>query len=389
MFTDIVNKIAAATRSESAGKYYARPSIAGMEICERRLAYHANGIAAEPFPGRAILTFDDSSWHEELTADWFRQSIFKIHSFQMPVDLPAPGINPAGHYCAVCKKPVSPETLHGHIDWIAQDPTGKETLIEHKALSHFGFYRIAGGELPLDYLTQATIYSAALQRVQPDLKSILLLIKNKNTAQYCEIECEYDANGDELTVVRRLVSEGDAPAEITDLNKAMPNIIGEAMEKFRRVEQYKQEKKLPIRPFLVGTEYPCSYCRWGKTCWANYTEEFQNLETDAQLSEEVATLIRFYLEVDGHRAESQKAGRGFEKQSTELKQEILQVLRNKDASAGKVGPYFIEFTLHERHSLDKSKLPPDMLAMADTVIQIEKLTVLNTEKKRNGKRNRK
>jgi hypothetical protein len=309
--------------------------MAGPERCIRAMTYHALGVEAMPFPGRALLTMDDSSWHEELTVQWYERSILKVHSRQMPVDLPAPGINLKGHYCLVCQKTIAAEIIHGHTDWIVQPPTGPEHLAEHKALSHFGCQRIENGELPMDNIVQACLYSAALQRLQPDLRRVHLLIKNKNTAQYIEFEMVYAADVDSLLIERRVVSRGDSPADILPMMQVIENPVGAALEKFRLIEANMAAKFLPKRPFEFNTEFPCGYCRWAGKCWENYDAEFAALSTDAALSEEIATAARFYKELGAQES-------NIKEQREEVKATIKEGLRVIDAKAGKAGDYLIE-----------------------------------------------
>ncbi|MDP2816387.1 MAG: hypothetical protein Q8O19_06885, partial [Rectinemataceae bacterium] len=66
MFAELINQVAKQNQRLDKGPYRSRPSSAGPEKCIRALVYAAMGVPAMPFPGRAILTFDDSSWDEEL-----------------------------------------------------------------------------------------------------------------------------------------------------------------------------------------------------------------------------------------------------------------------------------------------------------------------------------
>ncbi len=84
MLVEIIRSVAEETQ-EARGAYRHRLSAIGQ--CVRKLTYHAQGRTPEPFPGRTILVFDDSSWHEELSADWIRRSGYTLHSEQMAVDI--------------------------------------------------------------------------------------------------------------------------------------------------------------------------------------------------------------------------------------------------------------------------------------------------------------
>ena len=112
-------------------KYYSRPSSAGPEKCIRQMVFHSLDIATDkPMDDRMWMVFDDGHWHEELTMDWIRKSVFQLHSEQMVVK---------------CRPPMT----FGHIDGILTIPRELtpeltepiDVLWEHKALNHFTFQR--------------------------------------------------------------------------------------------------------------------------------------------------------------------------------------------------------------------------------------------------------
>ena len=352
MFADIVNQMAKESQAEEKGSYFARPSLAGPERCIRALTYNAMRVPAAPYPGRAILTFDDSSWHEELTKDWFRQSIYKVHSEQMTIDIPAQHINRTGHWCKLCAKDIKAEVLHGHLDFIVQGPLGKEWLVEHKAINHFSFERLKEKELPLDYLAQAALYSLGLQLIQPSLTAMLLLIKNKNTSQYLEFECEYQKEKDSLRIHRRIASFGDAPAKANLLEQEIPDIVMATFTKFRDIENFASERYLPLRPYPPNTEYPCGYCNWAMPCWDEYVKEINALETDVSLSEELETTARYYKELGAQESE-------IKKERDQLKEILKEALLDRGARTGKVGNYTVTLSAFTRQEIDKALVPPE------------------------------
>ena len=276
MIAELMNGLAKLEQDDEFKPYYARPSLAGPERCIRQLTYKAMNVQPAPLPGRSLLTMNDSSWHEELTFDWIAKSVYQVHSRQMAVEIPAPGINLSGFYCSICAKPVEPELIHGHIDGLLTDPIQRDALLEHKALNRFGCQRIESGVVPMDYFTQACLYSAGLQRVQPALTTILLLIKNKDTAQYLEYEMTYREATDQLIVHRLIISYGDLPAQTRDMELVIESPVAKALEKFRLVEESSARHELPSRPFPLNTTFPCGYCPFEGPCWASYEEEFEN-----------------------------------------------------------------------------------------------------------------
>lgn|SRR5574341_500245 len=368
MLADLLNGLAKLEQDDEFRPYYARPSLAGPERCMRRLVYQAMHVQPAPLPGRALLTMDDSSWHEELTFDWIAKSVFQVHSRQMAVDIPAPGVNHAGHWCRLCKRQIEAEIIHGHIDGLLTDPLGRDTLVEHKALSFYGCHRIENGELPLDYFTQACLYSAGLQRIQPALKAVLVLIKNKNTAQYLEYELTYDAETDRATIHRLTMSRGDLPAETRPMELTLDRPVLSAMEKFRAVQAAAEVQALPARPFALGTPFPCGYCVFEVTCWAGYEEEFEALADDAVLDEELESLAKYYLEVSSHAST-------MEQEKEDLRAQIRAALDAKQIRGGRVGPYVIQVALREKVSWDPARIPEAVQAVAKRMKSYEVLTI--------------
>ena len=221
---------------------------------------------------RMIMIWDDGHWHEELTNDWLRKSAFKLHSEQMSVNGAVLPFMPKDkkYTCKVCKQEVSSNILHGHIDGIIQDATGRDFLFDHKAINHFTFMRwVELKEFPKDYFTQLAIYNDGIQtNLDADLKDILLLVKNKNTAQYLEFQCHYDKAKDTLYLTRLMVSEGGDHK----LDFAYENIVGEAVQRFVDVHDHAKKKLLPKRQYYFD-DWHCSYCDWCDKCWEGYDAE--------------------------------------------------------------------------------------------------------------------
>jgi len=266
MLADILLKVAGMT-AEDQHQYYPRPSMSGPERCIRQMTYHAMGLTPDKqLADRMVLVFDDGHWHEELTNDWIRKTAYQLHSEQMVVD-------------------VRPPMKTGSIDGIITDMAGLDWLFDHKAMNHFTFQRYwTGEELPVDYFTQLAIYADGIQRTaNPDLKNILLLVKNKNTAQYMEFQCYYEGLIDRLTVIRRVNSDGD----FAEIGVIYEYIVQETVNKFYRVAAYARKKILPKRPYAPD-HWRCNYCRWNETCYKDYQAE-EKIET-ATLPEKIPDL---------------------------------------------------------------------------------------------------
>lgn len=283
MLADIIHKIAeqeqAAKGQTGFGPYRPRPSSSGPEKCIRQMVYHAQGMPPAPLPGRSLLTFDDSSWHEELTLNWLsKHGILAPHSRQAAVTLP--GVldwlphNPRMCSVSGCYEPIFEDDLHGHIDFEVTDLLQEIWTVDHKAVNHHSFARYWEGEiLPLDYLTQLSIYMKGRGRTKG-----LLLIKNKNTAQYMEFQLAYDPESDALTVFKAVRSHLDL-TEVNeyDLSFGLARAVQGAIEKFRAVNDYLNRKVLPARPYTYGTTFPCGYCAWEASCWLGYEQEIKEM----------------------------------------------------------------------------------------------------------------
>jgi hypothetical protein len=242
----------------------------------------------------------------------------------------------------------------GRIDGIITDPLGIDWLWEHKAISHFSYQRYWGGERPLDYLTQCAVYIEALQKDNPDLKEGILLIKNKNTAQYMEYEIEYTPQ-DSLLVHRATNSIG----EVIKIDQEIPDIVQTACDKFDQVLEFIKNKTLPKRQYHINDDWQCEYCGWAKTCWEGYEQEFQELSTESDLPNEIADMVRYYRETGSQKSD-------MEKEYKDLNAKIKATLKDAKAREGRAGEYMVRLKLQSSNRIDKSLL---------TDQEIEKATV--------------
>lgn len=337
MIADLIPKIAEMQQENN--KYYPRPSLAGPmhregidTRCLRSMCYWAGGFEPEPIPGRAELVFDDSSWHEELTLNWLRKSIYKVHSEQMPIE--------------VCGR-------KGKIDAIITDPLGKDFLLEHKAINHFSFDRIWKGEIPWDNLHQFCDYAHGLQKINPDIQEGFLLLKNKNTAQYIEILISYYAPIDQCTIEKMVRSTG----EEIKVNKIVEwPIVEESNSKFQVVKDHVASKTLPKRPYSQD-HWRCQYCRWTTICWKSYEEEFAFLADNVALDGEIVDTCKYYLETNMHLGE-------MEKEKEKLRSAIIKILEEKQAKKGTAGSYNISWAMRKSEKLNEDLIPPDILLAA-------------------------
>ncbi|RPH47486.1 MAG: hypothetical protein EHM85_19765, partial [Desulfobacteraceae bacterium] len=300
MLAEILHKVAGQFSQEE-HDYYPRPSLAGPERCIRQLVYWGIKTAGKSLPGRTLHVFNDGNWHEELTADWIRKTAYTLNSVQMGVDC---GTRHNIH-------------LFGKIDGIVTDMLKNDYLLEHKGLNHFTYQRYTNGEIPIDYVTQVCLYLEGLQKVNPDIKEAVLLIKNKNTSQFLEFIIALE-NGD-ATIKKRTDSSG----ETVEMNVVIEHIVDDAFKKFAEVDRYisnnrSETSEMPHRPYEMDS-WHCQYCQYQETCWKGYEDEYKALSDDAALDDEVATLCHYYLETNMHLKE-------MEAEKDSLRNKILAAL---------------------------------------------------------------
>ena len=339
MIADIILKIAGQFQEEEDHKYYPRPSMAGKERCTRQMVYHGLNIPKEPLAGRAVMIFSDSSFHEDLTADWIRKSAFQLHSEQMKIKADM-GFD---------------FVLSGSIDGIVTDLLGVDYLWEHKAINHFSWQKYWDGAIPYDYISQCCIYLRGLHADNQNIQRAVLLMKNKNTAAYMEFIIFYNYDQDVAVIEKATNSNG----EIKEINETIPDAVKSCFDKFEYANECIKSQTLPKRDYFIGDDWHCEYCAWGKVCWAGYKKEFQELKTDAMLPNEVETMLAYYKELGGQKSD-------IEKEYKELSGKIKDTMKQIGAREGRAGSYIVKLTLTETNRIDKEKL---------TDAEIEKATV--------------
>jgi hypothetical protein len=349
MLAEIILKAAGMGKQERQ-PYRRRPSSAGPERCIRQMVFHANKTPVDKeMADRFVMVLDDSAWHEELTGDWIQKTAYKLHSQQMQVEIDGIG--------------------SGNIDGISTDIVGTDYLFEHKALSHCSFERYWKGTWPLDYFSQCILYVKGIQKVNPEIKKAILLIKNKNTSQYIDFLIHYDNAKDTATIESVTHSNGESRyAENGKPLLIIENIVSDAIKKFEEVDRHVANSTLPKRPFELSTKFPCGYCSWETTCWSDYEKEYQKLETDAILDEEIAQLAKYYMETNCHIKEMKA-------EHDSLKAKIKAILKTQHVREGRAGEYTITNVLQTRTKINKEMIPPDILKAATEKYQIEMLSI--------------
>ena len=385
MLAELIPKIAGmeAKEKEEEG-YRPRPSCSGPEKCLRQLCYGSQGYPGKPFSDRFYLTLDDSSWHEELTADWIRKSAFRLHSTQMGIDITVLDFMPTEPkwYCNLCKKELPGNQFHGHIDGIITDLLDQDRLWEHKAINHFAFQRYMDGEYPLDYLTQCAAYMRGLGNYQIDLRKGNLLIKNKNTAQYLEYLFSYQVEADLLVVEQVISSIGDEAVGhvIPGGGKEFSGLFQAALKRFETIEGHRKAKTLPIRQFPLGS-WQCDYCTQGERCWSGYEEEFEAMG-EVELDETSIEMINAYCDISSRCKE-------LEEQKESLNETIRELLKAKDAKRGRMPGFIAVLDLRSRSYLDSKLIPDEIRERATKESKFEVLNVRRLKDAREAKNKRK
>lgn len=349
MLADVILKIAGQFQEQEDHHYYPRPSMAGPERCTRQMVYHGLNIPKEPLAGRAVMIFSDSSFHEDLTADWIRKSAFQLHSEQMKIKCSVTGFD---------------FDLEGSIDGVVTDLLAVDYLWEHKAINHFSWQKYWDGSIPYDYVAQCCIYLRGLQVDNPNIRQAILLLKNKNTAAYMEFIIDYNRDQDNAIVLKSTNSNGETKA----VGVIIDNAVKSSFDKFQYVNECIQKQTLPKRDYFIGDDWHCEYCAWGKLCWAGYKKEFTELKTDTMLPDDVADMLRYYKELGGQKSD-------IEKEYKELSGKIKDTMKQIGAREGRAGEYIAKLSLSEVNRIDKEKLTPAEILRATTTSMSERLYV--------------
>ncbi|MFA5027035.1 MAG: hypothetical protein WC713_04115 [Candidatus Methylomirabilota bacterium] len=376
MLADIIHKVAQALHDDSQ-PYHPRPSMCSPEFedtpgrCVRQMVYHRLEVPHRPLPGRAVLVFDDGHWHEEASAKWIEKTAIRLHDRQLGVDIRLPRPIGQPYVCTVCKGPVDPGTLHGHIDGLLTDPIGVTRLWEHKAVSHFAFQEALEGELPLDYIAQGCCYLSSETLRARGVREAVLLLKSKNTSAYCEFRFSYDPEHDCCTMMEMLASDGTSSA----LNETVDGILTSAYAKFAVAEELADRLVFPARSYRQD-HWRCSYCLWGGTCWDGYAAEVASRAMVTALPVLAPMLEEYYV---AKRAKGQG-----EQVMKKLRPLILAALERNQTKAARANGLTAAVCTQERSDLDQELLPPPIKKAATRNKTVEILKVTRTGDRTNG-----
>jgi hypothetical protein len=376
----LIPKIAGMEAAEEVrGPWRPRASAAGVDRCVRADVYHAAGAKPAPLPGRAALVFDDGEWAEELTLDWLRKTVYRVHSAQMPVDcVHVPGLH-AGYSCGRkgCGRTVAPGEVHGHIDAILTDPvTGKDLLLEHKAYNPFTWQRWATGkEVPWDIVIQAALYVHGVRRAGGNPDGALVVVKNKATAAFLELSIGVpDAFDGDIAVLAGCFTEGEQETPIPGLPVTAPRLLARSVERLLQIRDAAAAKVLPPRPFDLS-DWRCSYCAFASTCWENYQGEVAKSTGNVAVFRDPAD-VELVLKA----MNAVQALKVAEAEAKSTKSAVAARMRALGARAGVLHPnglmpIDVRLDLRKRESVDPDLLPPDVRAAATVKTEYETVTV--------------
>lgn len=335
MIVELLHKVAVTEHKEDENVFYPRPSLSGPERCSRQMVYWGGGKEPDSkIGGRMLHVFNDSSWHEELTAEWIAKTTFRLHSRQMYVETNDFGVR-----------------LGGKHDGIVTDLLEVDRLWEHKAINHFTFERCARGDsFPEDNLAQCAVYLRGLHAVQPECRECLLMVKNKNTASFLEYLLDYDFTTDCMTIVS--LTHSDGSVKMFE-NEKRENIVQKVSEKFLGVLQHIKDGSLPDRPFDPG-DWHCNYCKFQRSCWDGYAGELNSVAVgEGDLEGEIADRVRYYQELGGHIGDQ-------EKEKKDIGKELLQHMLANGLKKGRAGEYMVTLMVLEKSGIEWKDVPPSV-----------------------------
>lgn len=380
MIVELLHKVAGMELEEH--QYRPRPSMAGPDRCLRQMVYQRMDAPPDKaIPDRLKHIFNDGQWHEELTREWINKTNFKLDSEQLGVTLPLvfDWLPRKMYECSICHQQICEADLHGHIDGVLTNILKEDFLWEHKGLSSYTFDKYwARKEYPEDYFCQCAIYLKGLQALNPQIRTALLMIKNKNSSGFLEYQLSYDADQDTLTANSLTLHTGES----VELKETRPKIIAGIIEKFRAVENCANDQVLPDRPYDYD-DWHCQYCRWQETCWEGYTKELESLVDEAELEPQWGDTLRFHQELAAQIKE-------LKDQQEDIKNQILVQMLARWIKKGRAGEYCSTLVIQDRKDIDWDHVPPSLSASLDYYrkskpVVFPKITKLAPKKEKKGK----
>ena len=328
-----------AERYDEVGFYYSPSNLGG---CDRELYMQAKGVWNFA-PGNHLLgIFRDGEAHEELTGSQLEKAGVRIVHAQRGCSLALPdhelirsSRNIAGvsfHVCPVCGEALPTPCLHGHIDFVVENPvSGRPEIIEHKAVNTTSWKTTVerltqeGGRgawvQHTRYCVQLGLYLVSLSRDEglSDAEGVLLM-KDKNTAQFLDIRLRYEAQEDIVRIVGAEVEGRSVMGE--DGVFAVRDFMRHAVNKVLRIEQALRTPENRHR-LRAPTDH-CAVCAARSACRA----EFQVPVDDGPVGSELT--MRASADIAGQMVEMKRLTEeisALEKQRHGIKAHLTAVLK--------------------------------------------------------------
>jgi hypothetical protein len=364
-------------------EFYFSPSKAGD--CPRALFYEAKGVEPDQatFLPVTPLVFTDGVYHEKDSIQLLSELPgISVVDVQKPVNVPIPK-KFAKHVtflptkCPVCGEEVPPNHLHGHVDGVIKTEDS-EVLLEHKALSSRVIHGFLKKGVSKGYAMQVALYLKGL-----NLKSGILLVKNKETGQLLEFEMHYDRKRDVLHVVRLTFSDGST----RELNHSYDKITTKAFQKFALVEKAVKLDRLPVYDTEEASH--CFLCPYRRTCeedLANQQLEAVEIDVKSLESEEREAFLKSlqeYLRLNDAKKE-------IDEKVEKARNELVSFMNKKNCKKVIVGgiPVSLITTNREVVKLDVNSLKEHLgeqfknFVMEERIQQVQYLKILPKHKPR-------
>lgn len=355
----ILPEMAREEKAKEDNDFLYRPRVSNSGSCPRALTYAARGYEAKQHSGRMALLFEDGNVHEDVTIKWLEKTDYKVSHNQMGLDVAEIEGAPEGTwYCASCDRSIPLSTLHGHIDGLIMTDE-ISLLFEHKGLGQFAFDNL-NNEAPVGYIGQCCAYIVGLGNAGMDFDQAVIVVKNKNTSEYRQVNVTYDKESDQATAVNtwsgKVTYHYDVVKQIIDLH--------ETVEKYRAMG----EEDFPDRPY-DSTDWHCRFCRYSSTCWENYDIEYNSYKEE----EEVPDTDELYFALE-ELDEVKSKEKELKAQAKELRAKVLKRINELGVKSGKCGDVKFALKSFDKKTIDNDLIPESVLDKATRFQSIQTIT---------------
>jgi len=355
----ILPQMARAEKAKEDEHFLYRPRVSNSGACPRALTYAARGYEARPHSGRMALLFEDGNVHEEVTINWLKKTDYRVSHNQLGLDIAEIEGAPEGEWhCDFCKRDIPLSMLHGHIDGLIMTDD-ISLLFEHKGLGQFAFDNL-NNEAPVGYIGQCCAYIVGLCNRGMDFDQAVLIVKNKNTSEYRQVNITYDKEMDQAVAYNTWNGETtyhyDVLKQVIDLHQV--------------VEEHRQkgEDSFPDRPY-EASDWHCRFCRYSDTCWGGYAEEFSGYKAVEEVpdTDELCGLLANLDEVKSKE-------KLMKSESSDLRARIIARISSLGIKSGKCGDVKFTMKSFNKKTVDNSLIPEAVLEKATKFKTIQTLT---------------